>query len=181
MPERPGREEIRALVREALRQALPQAAADTDTGTRMGTGSAPGTDARKAAGGESRLAARLSEGARSGGTVEVKVESDGDLAYFAWSLAEAAGHRELAAALADGRLRLRLPAPAPGGAAPGSAEGARTGGAEARVDSGVVNERRVGEIARTHARLALGPRAVLTPLARDRAREVKLDIVRRKP
>lgn len=170
MPDRPGREEIRALVREALREALPQGGARKDS-----------QDAD--AGGEARLAARLRDGARSGGTVDVKVESDGDLNYFAWSLAEAAGHRELAAALANGKLRLHMPARANGRPPSGGARGeaAPAGGQEARVDTGVVNETRVAQIAKTHARLALGPRAVLTPLAKDRAREVKLEIVRRKP
>ena len=39
-----------------------------------------------------------------------------------------------------------------------------------RVDRGAVTERRVAQAAAEGARLVVGRRAVLTPLARDRAR-----------
>ena len=48
-------------------------------------------------------------------------------------------------------------------------------------DKGLLSEARVSEIAKSHARLVLGPRAVLTPLARDRARALKLTVERLKP
>jgi len=45
-----------------------------------------------------------------------------------------------------------------------------------RVGKGAVTERTVTEAAKANARLVLGPRAVLTPLARDRARALGVPI-----
>jgi hypothetical protein len=47
-----------------------------------------------------------------------------------------------------------------------------------RVDRGAVTERAVNEAAKAGGRLILGPRAVLTPLARERARALKIQIER---
>ena len=66
------------------------------------------------------------------------------------------------------RLRFRL-APA---ALPGSAQPAH------RVEKGAVTEAMVAEAAKAGARLVLGRRAVLTPLARDRARAAGVEIDR---
>jgi len=43
----------------------------------------------------------------------------------------------------------------------------------------VLSEARVVELARTHDRIVVGPEVAVTPLARDKAREMKLDIVRK--
>jgi hypothetical protein len=64
---------------------------------------------------------------------------------------------------------------------------ARRGGTERprqgafRVDAGVLTEAKVVEIGRTHAGIVAGCGVVVTPLARDKARELKLEIVRQKP
>jgi hypothetical protein len=47
-----------------------------------------------------------------------------------------------------------------------------------RVDRGAVTERAVRRAAADKARLVLGPRAVLTPLARDTARSLGVDVER---
>ena len=47
-------------------------------------------------------------------------------------------------------------------------------------EQGLLNETKVTEIARTHAKLALGRRALLTPLAWDRVRSLGLQVVRMK-
>jgi len=47
-----------------------------------------------------------------------------------------------------------------------------------RVDKGAVTERTVAAAAKAGARLVLGPRAVLTPLARDKARVLGVPIER---
>ena len=58
-------------------------------------------------------------------------------------------------------------------------EGAPTAaGGVVRVDRGAVTERKVDEAARTGARLVLGPKAVLTPLAREKARAKGIEIER---
>jgi len=95
------------------------------------------------------------------GTAEaVTIRSDADLASFVLRLLhlfENPKHRD---ELRAGRLRFRLEGP-PG---PGSYEPVH------RIERGAVTEKAVRDAARSGARLVLGPAAVLTPLARDRAR-----------
>ena len=50
-----------------------------------------------------------------------------------------------------------------------------------RVEAGAVTERAVKEAAKAGARLVLSPRAVLTPMARDRARSLGVEIEKEKP
>jgi hypothetical protein len=45
----------------------------------------------------------------------------------------------------------------------------------------VLNELRIAEIGKKYTKVVLGPDVVVTPLARDRARELKLELVRSKP
>ena len=45
-----------------------------------------------------------------------------------------------------------------------------------RIEKGAVTERHVREAAEKGARLVLSPRAVLTPMARDRARSLGVEI-----
>ena len=49
------------------------------------------------------------------------------------------------------------------------------------MKSGVLSETKVVEIARTHKRIVVGAEVVLTPLARDKAREMKVELKRQKP
>jgi hypothetical protein len=65
-----------------------------------------------------------------------------------------------------GRLRFTL------GRAAGSSPGV------VRVAHGAVTERKVKQAADAGARLVLGPGAVLTPLAREKARALGIDIER---
>ncbi len=64
--------------------------------------------------------------------------------------------------------------PAPPQAGP--AGGRRAGSPVRRIDTGAVTERMVSEAARAGERLVLGRAAVLTPLARDRARATGVQI-----
>jgi hypothetical protein len=99
----------------------------------------------------------------------VSVADDHELNAFAALVArrcEDAGER---AAIAAGRVRFRLrgvPAAA-GEAAPA---------AIMRIEKGAVTERTVREAAAAGATLVLAPRAVLTPMARDRARSMGVAI-----
>jgi hypothetical protein len=98
----------------------------------------------------------------------VALESDADLARFVQGLLarfENPGERE---AIRAGRLRFAL-------GRPGVESG---GGAAVRIERGAVTERAVEKAAKTGARLVLGPRAVLTPLARDKARAKGIEIER---
>jgi hypothetical protein len=50
-----------------------------------------------------------------------------------------------------------------------------------RLDKGVLTEAMVVEIGRRASRIILGRSVAITPLARDKARALKLEIVRDKP
>ncbi len=96
----------------------------------------------------------------------VSLRTDQDLAAFVLRLLhlfENPKHRD---DLRAGRLRFRLGA----SAAAGSVQPAH------RIDKGAVTEAAVLTAARAGARLVLGRRAVLTPLARDRARAAGVQI-----
>lgn len=101
-----------------------------------------------------------------GGAELVALDSDADLDRFVRSLLARCENPHERDAIRSGRLRFTL----------------RHGGAAAagvvRVERGAVTERKVEEAARTGARLVLGPRAVLTPLAREKARAKGIEIER---
>jgi hypothetical protein len=88
------------------------------------------------------------------------------------------GPAGLAGAPPTGEPRASEPrAGAPGAGAPLTGE--RSGGAALtarRVEKGAVTERAVSAAAKAGERLVLGPRAVLTPLARDKARALGVPI-----
>ena len=166
-------EMLRALVREALADlrpppapAGPPAAQPAPAGSRAAqparAGTAPAQDG---------LAYSVRDGV---GAVEtVSVRTDQELAAFVTRLLRLAEDPRRRDDLRTGRLRFRL---APGGGAQagpaGSARPVR------RIDKGAVTEAVVRDAARAGARLVLGRRAVLTPLARDRARAAGVEIER---
>jgi len=146
-------QEIRQLVRETLRDLLPagKVQSETASGTLL-----------------SRLRAALNDPKRS--TVELRIDSVGDLTSFARDLLQAP--EDIRVGLLSGKIGLGLasqgvaqPAPAPRHA-------------PHQIEKGVVTEIMVAEIGKTSDRLIIGKGVVVTPLARDRAREMKLDIVR---
>jgi hypothetical protein len=156
-------EAIRALVREVLADLLPSLAGDVAGQARPGPVQAAGAQVSPAQPG---LAHTVRENVES---VEVvSIRTDTDLAAFVMHLLhlfENPKHRD---ALRSGRLRFRLAATA----APGSVQPSH------RVEKGAVTEAMVTAAARAGARLVLGPRAVLTPLGRDRARAAGVEIVK---
>jgi hypothetical protein len=137
-------DELRALVREVIRDVLPQGLAVTET---------------------------------------VNLSTDEDLAAFVKRLLDLdPGQRE---ELRSGRKRFRLASPhapsVPAGAGDvgaghvgaGHSDGAERAGSSApvrRIDRGAVTEAVIAATSRAGERLVLGRGAVLTPLARDRAR-----------
>lgn len=146
------REEARKLVRELLQEAL---------GNGNGLPAAvppppvaavhrPSTWSQPAAPGEV-----IGNPAR---TEQVRIESDADLAAFVRSVLEHGDE------IRSGRLRFTL-----GGASPGSSM---------RVTHGAVTERTIRKAADAGGRLVLGPGAVLTPLAREKARALGVEIER---
>lgn len=102
------------------------------------------------------------------GVEHVALASDADLEAFVRSLARRLQNPRDRMAILSGRTRFSL-------AAAGRTSEA-SGGPALRIEKGAVTERHVREAAEKHARLVLSPRAVLTPMARDRARSLGVDI-----
>jgi hypothetical protein len=146
---------IRLVVREALRDLLPAG--------KMLPEAASGTLL-------SRLRAALTDS--KGSTVEVRVASAGDLAAFARDLLQAP--EDVRVGILSGKIGLSL-APRGQVAAPAAPAPQR---AAQQIAKGVLTEIMVAEIGKTSDRLIVGKGVVVTPLARDRAREMKLEIVR---
>jgi hypothetical protein len=99
----------------------------------------------------------------------VSLGSDEDLDRFVRTLLARFENPREREAIRAGRLRFTLD------------RGAGAGGAAAgivRVERGAVTERKVDEAAKAGARLVLGPGAVLTPLAREKARAKGIEIER---
>ena len=139
-------DELRALIREVIRDVLPNGLPVTET---------------------------------------VDLSTDGDLATFVTRLLDLSPEQREELRSGQKRFRLAVPAQArppaepPRAAANGSAEPPRAAakGSAAppaqkvrRIERGAVTEAVVSEAARAGERLVLGRGAVLTPLARDRAR-----------
>jgi hypothetical protein len=120
----------------------------------------------------------------------VRLATDEDLREFALQIVRLADNPKRRRDLLAGRLRFTLAAAglsaAPAGPVPrpgrgpasgrGSPDPAGTGRADHRIERGAVTERAVQAAASAGGRLVLGPRAVLTPLARDRARALGVPI-----
>jgi hypothetical protein len=98
-------------------------------------------------------------GGRGPAVRAVRLETDEDVRQFALDIVRLADNPARRADLIAGRLAFTL-AGSPAGAARRP---------EHRVDAGAVTERAVQAAAKAGERLVLGPRAMLTPLARDRA------------
>lgn len=167
MTSRIDREELRALVRQALREALGDAAGN----------SAPPAVAQGLVG---EMRAQLGRSAPA--RITVTVGSDADLDRFARDVVHAAEHQDLKAALMAGNVRFALSTNQPQAARQTPRP---TGNPEPKgtfhMTSGVLTESKIAELAATNARIIVGTGVVLTPLARDRAREVKVELVRQKP
>jgi hypothetical protein len=172
-------EMLRVLVREALADLLPAetGAAGPVPAQPAPVGSPPAQP--PPAGPPAALAPASSAPAQDGaaytvrdGVAEVEtvtVRTDRELAAFVTRLLHLVENPRRRDDLRTGRLRFRL---APGGAA-GASGSARP---VHRIDKGAVTEAAVRDAARAGARLVLGRRAVLTPLARDRARAAGVEI-----
>jgi hypothetical protein len=98
----------------------------------------------------------------------VTLGSDEDLDRFVRALVARFENPRDRMAIRAGTLRFTL----------GIAPGAGPAGAVRRVERGAVTERTVREAADAGARLVLAPAAVLTPLARERARALGVEIER---
>jgi hypothetical protein len=152
------KEELRRLVRDVLRSTL--------------SGNASATSQ------EQSLLDRMRQAILPGGSGIVAVSED--LNRFAQTLIHAAAQEDLKAAIMSGRLSFNGNT---GRDSPPErrSENPVARGGDFRLDNGMLNETRLAEIGKSHTRIIIGPDVVVTPLARDRARELKLELVRAKP
>jgi hypothetical protein len=112
--------------------------------------------------------------AATGDVERVELRTDADLDRFVRALARRLENPRDRMAIVSGRLRFTLGA---GAAAPAAASAAPP----MRVEKGAVTERTVREAHAAGARLVLSPRAVLTPMARDRAKSLGVEIQKERP
>jgi hypothetical protein len=110
----------------------------------------------------------------------VTLRTDEDLERFVLALLARLEDPTQREAIRAGRVRFSL-----GGAAPAPAHGSARGAAgptehagSVHVARGAVTERKVAEAAKTGSRLVLGPGAVVTPLAREKARALGIELER---
>jgi hypothetical protein len=150
------REELRQLVRDVLRSSL------------QGETTAP----PKAEPANLIEAIRQAILPGQSGTVAVV----DDLNRFAREIVQAAGDEDLKAAIMTGRVTFSRENSGPNATKPTRI--AR--GEPFRIDRGMLTEMRVAEIGKQYSKVIVGPEVVVTPLARDRARELKLELVRSK-
>ncbi len=148
------REAIRAMVRQVLRDALPEAVRE------------------KIAAQAADAAAPKKKEVRSANSDTAKVEevalaTDVELAAFIRRVIE---QRE---AIQAGRLKFRLKRARKSS----DADVAPRDGGE-RIDKGIVTEKRVMAAAKAGKRLVVGKGVVVTPLARDKARQLGVAIER---
>ena len=112
--------------------------------------------------------------APAGGVERVSLAGDDDLNRFVRDILTRADRDAILA----GRVRFTL-AGAEAGRAGGTPSGGNpSGGGPTRIPRGAVTERTVAAAAKAGGRLVLGPRAVLTPLAREKARALGIEIER---
>jgi hypothetical protein len=124
-----------------------------------------------------QLAPGAAPGPAPASTADVEVvdlRSDADLDAFVRSLVHRFENPRDRMAIRAGKLRFRLGATAAPAAGPAAAPAIR-------IERGAVTERAVKDAAAQGARLVLGPRAVLTPMARDRARSLGVEIEKERP
>ena len=175
-----GPDALRELARQTLRDLLPVVAA-ADRAVSPVQAIPPGGDVR--VNGGILASAAGSAAAGPGGAVRaVRLASDDDLHSFVVEVLRLAGDPRRRQEMLAGRLRFTLAGLAGSGhdytgtSAGWPAASAGTPPTVRRIDKGAVTERAVIAAAKAGERLVLGPRAVLTPLARDKARTLGVPV-----
>jgi hypothetical protein len=150
--------------------AVPQVPAPPVAAVHRPPGWTPPEGAPRAEAEQTQPSPDASPPAPDGSVERVDLRSDADLDAFVRSLARRLENPRDRMALLSGRLRFTLAATAPPGLDSSSTAQVM------RIEKGAVTERHVREAAEKQARLVLSPRAVLTPMARDRARSLGVEI-----
>jgi hypothetical protein len=167
MAARIDKEELRSLVRQALKDAL------------AAPGAVAATPGNSADGLSAQLRAALAKGRPA--KVSVALTTAADIDRFARDILEAGDQPDLRNAIAAGEIRFDFGGPGTAAGASTATEKPGARGGTFQMKAGVLNEAKVTEIARTHSKILLGGEVALTPLARDKARELKVELVRQKP
>jgi acyl-CoA hydrolase len=166
------REAIRALVRQVLRDALPDTVREkiaVDAAKSMGSKPAAPAAGKPVAGAKPANPGKPETAAPR--TEEVSIGNDGELATFVRRLMSLAQDKKQREAIQAGRLKFQLKQASRAPASPG-------GGSTERIDKGLVTERRLIAAAKAGKKLVLAKGVVLTPLARDKARQLGVQIER---
>jgi hypothetical protein len=142
---------VRSVLREVLRDRLPEGLADG-------------------------LPEGLADRGAAAPVRDVVLRSDADLTAFVREVAELAEDPQRRAALRAGRHGFRLAATPATPTTPAASVAAAVASRVLRVERGAVTERMVRRAADAGHRLVVGPHAVLTPLARDRARSLGIAV-----
>lgn len=157
--------ELRAMVRDVLREALA---------SRKGAPVIAATNG-SAASGPTASAAQSASGAAAPAAEPVAITSNADLAAFVRRLTVLLDDPATGAAIRAGRHRFSLI----GGRAAPSAPTAAPAASAAVVLSGTVTEAKIVANAKAST-IVLAPGAVVTPLARDKARALGLKLEARR-
>lgn len=158
------REALRQLVREVIREAVGDlTTASASPSTPAAPKQAPVAAAPKAADGPVATGPLAADERSRVDTV--RITNDRELDVFVRNLLRLYENPKTRADLRQGRLSFRL-----------AGTDRRGPGSATRVERGAVTERQIADIAASGASLVLGPRAVLTPLARERARALGVTI-----
>jgi len=154
------RDELRSMVRQALKETL---------GTK---GEAPAEAAGDLA---SEIKAALARGKPA--KIGIAVRSASDLDHFAQAVLAAGEVSALKTAILAGDVRFEIA----GGAEARSSPKTAAKGGSFHMESGVLGETKIVELARSHSKIVVGSDVVVTPLAREKARQLKVEIARHKP
>lgn len=161
------KEQIRSIVRDALREATSQRKAGPQNKSKTS---------------DSPLGRKIlaSSRAKSKSPILIKLESSKLLNEFVKELIACAQDENIRSLVLSGKVEFDLEA--------GSTNGVKAGKKEVEnyevrsgdylQEHGILNESKILKLAKEYQRIVLGKGAVLTPLAKDRARAVKLEIVR---
>ena len=160
MPEY-SKEQIRAAVRDALRESLPVPQQQEISSL------------------DSEFARKLRRAmTRSHSPVEVAIGSSRELNEFVKELSMCMEDDKIKLACRRGQLRFELrnkaTAPKRSSRPNHTSANSEISCSDYFMDSGVLTESAVLKLAKQHQQIVLGPKVVLTPLAKDRARSVNI-------
>lgn len=163
-------EQIRQAVREALLEAIP--ASDNNRTDRKVVGNCA-------------LMAQILESIGNNCKTPIKVDIDDGCKFndFVRDLVKCVTDKNVEAMILANRLKFELQSASNRRSAPvRPPEREKTSNGhkanEGHLESGVLTESKILALAKTTKRVVIGSKVVLTPLARDRARTVGLEIVR---